>query len=76
MRQGNDVERAHVRTLVWPTDRLGSQAVSRADVLEAVVSVTAGGQLVVPPPVDARALVLEARVVQSGSQTVTPETVG
>ena len=46
---------------------------SHADVLEAVVSVTAGGQLVTPPPITTHALVLEARVAQSGSQTVTPD---
>lgn len=49
---------------------------SKSDVIEAVVSMTGGAQLALPPPVESRRLVLEARVTQSGSQTVTSDVVG
>lgn len=49
---------------------------SRATVLEAVVTQTGGAQLVTPQPVVSTGVVLPASVVDDADQTVTPDPVG
>ena len=49
---------------------------SRADVLEAVVTQTGGAQRVTPQPVITTGVVLAARLTDDANQTVTPDPIG
>lgn len=49
---------------------------SRAEVLEAVVTQTGGAQRATPQPVVTRGIVLAARVTDDANQTVTPDPIG